>query len=137
MTDPIADLLTRIRNAISVRHTKVDVPASRLKIEIARILKEEGYITNYSIKTTEGSNARTLRIFLRYGPKGESVISHLQRVSRPSRRVYVPNDKIQKVLGGLGINILSTSHGVMTRETGTPLKSRRRSALQRLLRLAC
>ncbi|MBK9316033.1 MAG: 30S ribosomal protein S8 [Acidobacteria bacterium] len=114
MTDPIADMLTRMRNAIAARHTKVDVPSSRLKVEIARIMKEEGYITNYSIKTTEGSNARTLRIFLRYGPKGESVISHLDRVSRQSRRVYVPNKEIKKVLGGLGINILTTSHGVMT-----------------------
>jgi small subunit ribosomal protein S8 len=114
MTDSIADLLTRIRNAIIARATKVDVPASRLKIEIARILKEEGYITNYSIKTAEGTNARTLRIFLRYGPKGESVISHLERISRPSRRVYVPSSEITKVLGGLGINILSTSRGVMT-----------------------
>jgi len=107
-------MLTRMRNAIAARHTKVDVPASRLKIEIARILKEEGYITNYSIKTTEGSNARTLRIFLRYGPNGESVISSLQRVSLPSRRVYVPSKEIAKVLGGLGINIMSTSRGVMT-----------------------
>ena len=114
MTDPIADMLTRIRNAIAARHTKVDLPASRLKIEIARILKEEGYITNYSIKTTEGSHSRMLRIFLRYGTDGESVISRLERVSRPSRRVYVPSKGIQKVLGGLGINILSTSHGVMT-----------------------
>ncbi|MGE0104988.1 MAG: 30S ribosomal protein S8 [Blastocatellales bacterium] len=114
MTDPIADMLTRMRNAIGARHTKVDVPASRLKVEIARILKEEGYITNYSIKTTEGSHARTLRIFLRYGPKGESVITHLDRVSRQSRRVYVPSKQVNKVLGGLGINILSTSHGVMT-----------------------
>ena len=107
-------MLTRIRNAIAARHTKVDVPASRLKIEIARILKEEGYITNYSIKTAEGSNARTLRVFLRYGPNGESVISSLQRVSLPSRRVYVPSKEVAKVLGGLGINILSTSRGVMT-----------------------
>lgn len=107
-------MLTRMRNAIAARHTKVDVPASRLKIEIARILKEEGYITNYSIKTVEGSKARTLRIFLRYGPNGESVISSLQRVSLPSRRVYVPSKEIAKVLGGLGINIMSTSRGVMT-----------------------
>jgi small subunit ribosomal protein S8 len=114
MSDPISDMLTRVRNAIQARHTKVDIPASRLKIEIARILKEEGYVTNYSLKTTEGSNARTLRIFLRYGPKGESVISKIERVSRPSRRVYVPNDEIARVLGGLGINILSTSQGVMT-----------------------
>lgn len=114
IVDPISDMLTRIRNAIGARHTKVDVPASRLKIEVARILKEEGYITNYSIKTNEGSNARTLRIFLRYGPKGESVISELKRVSRPSLRVYVASDEIPKVLGGLGVNILSTSQGVMT-----------------------
>ena len=114
MSDPISDLLTRVRNAIGARHAKVDVPASRLKIEIARILKEEGYITNYSLKTTEGSNARTLRIFLRYGPNGESVISHIERVSRPSRRVYVPSKEISRVLGGLGVNILSTSQGVMT-----------------------
>ncbi|HQR31286.1 MAG TPA: 30S ribosomal protein S8 [Blastocatellia bacterium] len=114
IVDPISDMLTRMRNAIEARHSKVDVPASRLKIEIARILKEEGYITNYSIKTAEGTQIRTLRIFLRYGPKGESVISHLNRVSRPSRRVYVASDEVPKVLGGLGINILSTSHGVMT-----------------------
>lgn len=114
IVDPISDMLTRMRNAISARHTKVDVPASRLKIEVARILKEEGYITNYSIKTSEGSNARTLRIFLRYGPKGESVISELKRISRPSLRVYVPSDEIPRVLGGLGVNILSTSQGVMT-----------------------
>ena len=114
ITDPISDMLTRMRNSIGARQTKVDVPASRLKVEVARILKEEGYITNYSIKTTEGSSARTLRIFLRYGPKGESVISHLQRVSKPSRRVYMPSGEIPRVLGGLGINIFSTSKGVMT-----------------------
>ena len=114
ITDPISDMLTRMRNAIGARHSKVDVPASRLKIEIARILKEEGYITNYSIKTAEGTNIRTLRIFLRYGPKGESVISELKRISRPSLRVYVPSAEVPKVLGGLGISILSTSKGVMT-----------------------
>ncbi len=114
ITDPISDMLTRIRNAIAARHTKVDVPASRLKIEIARILKEEGYVTNYSIKTSERGAARTLRIFLRYGPNGESVISSLDRVSLPSRRVYVASKEIPKVLGGLGVNILSTSRGVMT-----------------------
>lgn len=114
IVDPISDMLTRMRNAIGARHSKVDVPASRLKIEVARILKEEGYITNYSIKTSEGSHARTLRIFLRYGPKGESVISQLKRVSRPSLRVYVGSAEVPKVLGGLGVNILSTSQGVMT-----------------------
>ena len=114
ITDPISDMLTRMRNSIGARQTKVDIPASRVKVELARILKEEGYITNYSIKTVEGSSARTLRVFLRYGPKGESVISHLQRISKPSRRVYLPSTEIPKVLGGLGINILSTSKGLMT-----------------------
>jgi small subunit ribosomal protein S8 len=112
MTDPIADLLTRIRNAIRAQHPKVDVPHSRLKTEVARILKEEGYITNYSVKQDE--QLKTLRIFLRYGTNGESAISHLQRVSRPSRRVYSPSKQIPKVLGGLGITILSTSQGLMT-----------------------
>lgn len=114
MTDPIADMLTRIRNGIAAKHTKVDVPASRLKVEIARILKEEGYITNYSIKVTEGTQIRTLRVFLRYGTKGESTISNIERISRPSRRIYVGSKEVPKVLGGLGINILSTSQGVMT-----------------------
>jgi small subunit ribosomal protein S8 len=114
ITDPISDMLTRMRNAIGARQTKVDVPASRLKTEVARILKEEGYITNYSIKTAEGTSIRTLRIFLRYGPKGESVISQLKRVSKPSRRIYLPSEEIPRVLGGLGINIMSTSKGVMT-----------------------
>jgi small subunit ribosomal protein S8 len=114
MTDPIADMLTRIRNAIAAKHTKVDIPASRLKVEIARILKEEGYITNYSIKVTEETGFRTLRIFLRFGTKGESAISEISRVSRPSRRIYVGSKEVPKVLGGLGINILSTSQGVMT-----------------------
>jgi small subunit ribosomal protein S8 len=122
INDPISDMLTRMRNAIGARQTKVDVPASRLKIEVARILKEEGYITNYSIKTTEGTHIRTLRIFLRYGPQGESVISRLERVSKPSRRVYLPSNEIPKVLGGLGINILSTSKGVMTGKSARKAK---------------
>ena len=112
MTDPIADLLTRIRNAIAAQHPKVDIPHSRLKGEVARILKEEGYITNYSVKTE--AHLKTLRIFLRYGTNGESAISYIQRVSRSSRRVYTPSKKVPKVLGGLGISILSTSQGLMT-----------------------
>ena len=112
MTDPIADLLTRIRNAIAAQHPKVDIPHSRLKNEIARILKEEGYIANYTTKQDE--HIKTLRIFLRYGASGESAISHIHRVSRPSRRIYSPSKQIPKVLGGLGITILSTSQGVMT-----------------------
>ncbi len=112
MTDPISDMLTRMRNALASRHSKVDVPASKLKIEIARILKEEGYINNYKIS---GEGARkSIRIYLRYGSKGEAVINHLERVSKPSCRRYVPKSAIPSVLGGLGISIISTSRGLMT-----------------------
>ena len=112
MTDPIADMLTRVRNAVKAKHQKVDMPSSRLKIEIARILKEEGYIAHY--KTADESGKNFLTVFLKYGPKGEKVISNIERVSRPGCRVYVSKGEIPKVLGGLGINILTTSHGVMT-----------------------
>ena len=112
MTDPIADMLTRMRNAIAAKHSRVDIPASKLKLEIARILKEEGYINNFVIKG-EGVR-RTLRIFLRYDTRGTSSISYLARVSRPGRRVYVGSDGIPKVLGGYGINIVSTSRGLMS-----------------------
>lgn len=112
MTDPIADMLTRVRNAVQAKHQKVDMPASRLKAEIARILKEEGYISHYKTSDEEGKNFLTL--FLKYGPKGEQVISSIERISRPGCRVYVSKTEIPKVLGGLGINILTTSHGVMT-----------------------
>lgn len=112
--DPIADLLTRVRNGIRAQHTKVDVPHSKIKTEIARILKEEGYITNYNVKTDDVTGLKTLRIFLRYGASGESAISSISRVSHLSRRVYSPSKKIPRVLGGLGISILSTSRGVMT-----------------------
>jgi len=112
MTDPIADMLTRVRNAAQSKHQKVEMPASRLKIEIARILKEEGYISHY--KTSEEGGKSQLTVFLKFGPKGEKVISSIERVSRPGCRVYVSKSEIPKVLGGLGINILTTSHGVMT-----------------------
>ena len=112
MTDPIADMLTRVRNAAQAKHQKVDMPASRLKIEIARILKEEGYIAHY--KTADDGGKNFLTLFLKYGPKGEQVISNIERVSRPGCRVYVSKSEIPRVLGGLGINILTTSHGVMT-----------------------
>src|ERR671939_1543625 len=112
MTDPIADMLTRMRNAIAAKHSRVDIPASKLKLEIARIRKEEGYINNFVIKG-EGVR-RTLRIFLRYDTRGTSSISHLARVSRPGRRVYVGSDSIPKVLGGYGVNIVSTSRGLMS-----------------------
>lgn len=112
MTDPIADMLTRMRNAINAKHSRVDIPASKLKLELARILKEEGYINNFVIKG-EGVR-RTLRIFLRYDARGTSSISHLGRVSRPGRRVYMGSERIPKVLGGYGVNIVSTSRGLMS-----------------------
>jgi small subunit ribosomal protein S8 len=115
MTDPIADMLTRMRNAINAKHSRVDIPASKLKLEIARILKEEGYINNFVVKG-EGIK-RVIRIFLRYDTKGTSSITHLSRVSRPGRRVYVASDGVPKVLGGYGINIVSTSRGVMSGKT--------------------
>jgi small subunit ribosomal protein S8 len=112
MTDPIADMLTRLRNAMQARHPKVDVPASKLKGEIARILKEEGYISNYKVAEEEGK--RTIKIYLKYSDESAPVISKIQRVSRPGRRVYVGSKEIPRVLGGMGINILTTPRGVMT-----------------------
>ena len=112
LTDPVADMLTRIRNAIRARHQKVDVPASNLKLEIARILKEEGYIANY--KATEEEGNKVVRIYLKYGSDNEAAISNVARVSRPGCRVYVRRSEIPRVLGGLGINILTTPRGVMT-----------------------
>ncbi|MGI8811671.1 MAG: 30S ribosomal protein S8 [Pyrinomonadaceae bacterium] len=112
MTDPIADMLTRIRNAISANHPRVDIPGSKLKTEVARILKEEGYINNF---TTKGEGVKyMIRVFLRYDARGTSSITHLSRVSRPGRRVYVNADAIPRVLGGYGINIVSTSRGLMS-----------------------
>lgn len=112
ISDPIADMLTRIRNGLRARHQRVDMPASKLRVEIARILKEEGYISNF--KVAEEGKKRVLRVFLRYGPDGTSVISTLERVSKPGRRVYVGTSAIPKVLGGMGINILTTPQGLMT-----------------------
>lgn len=117
MTDPIADMLTRIRNATRARHMRVDVPASKVKLEIARILEHEGYIQGFRLvdqPTRRGSVARTLRLALKYGPRGERVISGIERVSRPGRRVYTGRDEVPRVLGGLGTSILTTSRGVMT-----------------------
>lgn len=111
-TDPVADFLARIRNAIRARHQKLDVPASKLKAEIARILKEEGYIANY--KATEEEGRQILRVYLKYSPTNEAAIRDLKRVSRPGCRVYVGHDEIRRVQGGLGINILTTPRGVMT-----------------------
>ncbi len=111
-SDPIADMLARVRNAIKARHPKVDVPASKVKIEIARILKEEGFILNY--KVAEEGPKKTIKIYLKYGPDSVPVISKIERVSRPGCRVYVGQSDIPRVLGGLGINILTTPRGVMT-----------------------
>jgi small subunit ribosomal protein S8 len=110
--DPIADMLTRIRNAIAARHPKVDVPASRLKMDIARILKEEGYIANY--KLAEEGIRKIIKIYLKYTPENLPVISKLERISRPGCRVYVGRKEIPRVLGGMGVNILTTPRGVMT-----------------------
>lgn len=111
-TDPIADMLTRIRNGLAARHPKVDVPASRLKTEIARILKDEGYIANF--KLTEEGAKQSIRVYLKYTPGNVPVISEIQRVSRPGCRVYVGSKEVPRVLGGLGINIVTTPKGVMT-----------------------
>jgi small subunit ribosomal protein S8 len=119
MTDPIADMLTRIRNAVSAKHTRVDMPASRIKADIARILQDEGYIQGFKLldevngaKTT--AVEKTLRLFLKYGPHGEKLITGVERISRPGRRVYFGRDDVPEVLAGLGTSILTTSRGVMT-----------------------
>ena len=112
MTDPVADMITRIRNGVRAKLPKVDVPSSKLKVEIARILKDEGYIANF--RTVEDGMQGVIRIILKYGPGMERVITDLQRVSRPGCRIYCGKDQIPRVYGGLGINILSTSRGVMT-----------------------
>jgi small subunit ribosomal protein S8 len=112
MTDPVADMLTRVRNAIHARHQKLDVPASKLKLEIARILKEEGYISNY--KLTEEEGKKVVRVYLKTDASQGPAITSVTRISRPGCRVYVKRNEIPKVLGGLGINILTTPKGVMT-----------------------
>ena len=112
MTDVIADMLTRIRNANQMHYQEVKVPASNLKVELARILKEEGFIKDYKVENTDAQGVITL--ILKYGPKKEKVISGLKRISKPGRRVYVKKDEVPKVLNGLGIAIISTSKGIMT-----------------------
>ena len=117
MSDPIADMLARIRNAVHSKHARVDMPASRLKAEIARILQDEGYIQGYKLlddASPRGSTRQVIRIFLKYGPHGEKVISGIERISRPGRRVYFGRDDVPRVLGGLGTSILTTSRGVMS-----------------------
>ena len=111
-SDPIADMLTRVRNALMARHPKVDVPASKLKTEIARILKEEGYIANY--KVAEEGVKKVIKIYLKYAGDNSPVISGIERVSRPGCRNYAGKNEIPMVQGGLGISILTTARGVMT-----------------------
>lgn len=112
-TDPIADMLTRIRNATRARLPRVEIPASKIKVEIARILKEEGYIATYKL-VDEGKPRKTLRVFLKYTPDRRSVITALRRVSKPGRRVYTGKADIRPVVGGMGISILTTPRGLMT-----------------------
>jgi len=112
-TDPIADLLTRIRNAARAKHARVDIPASKLKVEITRILKEEGYISTYKL-VEENKTRRVLRVFLKYASDRRSVITDLRRVSRPGSRRYSGALGFRPVMGGMGINILTTPKGVMT-----------------------
>lgn len=115
MTDPIADMLSRIRNATQARRPRVDMPLSRLKVEIAKILEAEGYIHGFKVvEPQNGEPQSSLRLFLKYGPRGERVISGVERVSRPGRRVYFGRDEVPQVLAGLGTSILTTSRGVMT-----------------------
>ncbi len=111
-SDPIADLLTRIRNASRAEHEKVDIPSSKLKIRIAEILKDEGFIKNFRL--LDDGKQGTLRVYLKYGAGNEKMISGLVRVSTPGRRVYVGQDKIPSILGGMGVAVLSTSRGVFT-----------------------
>jgi small subunit ribosomal protein S8 len=114
-SDPIGDMLTRVRNASRAEHEKVDIPSSKLKVRLAEILKEEGFVKNFRV--LEDGKQGVLRVYLKYGTANEKMISGLVRVSTPGRRVYVPHDKIPSVLGGMGVTVLSTSRGVLTGRT--------------------
>lgn len=112
LTDPIADMLTRIRNGILIKMEKVDIPASKIKVEMAKILKEEGFIKSYKI--IKDRRQGTLRVTLKYTPANEPIITGLKRISTPGRRVYVGKEEIPKVIGGMGVAILTTSRGILT-----------------------
>ncbi len=112
MTDPIADFLTRVRNANMIKHDTVEVPASKVKINLADILKSEGFIKDYEV--IEDSKQGMIRMFLKYGDNNQKVISGLKRISKPSLRVYCKKDEVPKVLGGLGVAVISTSQGIVT-----------------------
>ena len=111
-SDPIADMLTRIRNGMAARHNKVEIPGSKVKIEMARILKEEGYVANYRVANDD--RKQVLKVYLKYRPDRRPVITRLARVSKPGRRVYVDSKHVPRVIGGMGVCILTTSRGVMT-----------------------
>ena len=113
MTDPISDLLTRLRNGLRVKKDAVEVPGSRVKVDIAEILKQEGFIEGYEVIPGEGPKS-TLKVSLKYGPDGEKVMTHLKRESKPGRRVYVGVGEIPQVLGGMGLAIVSTSRGLLS-----------------------
>ncbi|MEX0783325.1 MAG: 30S ribosomal protein S8 [Dehalococcoidia bacterium] len=114
VSDPIADMLTRIRNAASARHDAVNIPASKMKVAIAEVLKQEGYIKSFSVATEEGKTQPTLKVELSYGGRKQPILSGLKRVSKPGLRVYVQQREIPRVYGGLGVAILSTPKGIMT-----------------------
>lgn len=120
MTDPVSDMLTRIRNATTVRHDRTDIPASKTKLEIAKILKQEGYIRTF--KTLEEGPQGLIRVYLKYAEDGEPVIHGLQRVSKPGRRVYRGADDLPKVRNGLGVAVVSTNRGVLTDEQARSLR---------------
>jgi small subunit ribosomal protein S8 len=117
MTDPVADMLTRIRNANKALMDRAEMPSSKLKVEIARILKEEGYVRDYSVREDENLPYKVLVVELKYGRSRERVLSGIKRVSKPGRRIYASKDRLPRVLGGLGTAILSTSRGVITSRT--------------------
>ena len=112
MTDPIADMLTRLRNGSTARHSVVEIPSSRMKVEIARLMTEQGYVVGY--KVAQGEHGQVILVELKYGKNRERVISGIKRVSKPGRRVYAKKESLPKVLGGLGTAIISTSHGLVT-----------------------
>ena len=111
-SDPISDMLTRIRNGLAARHHKVDIPGSKVKIEIARILKEQGYVANYRVANDD--KKQTVKVYLKYRPDRSPVISELKRISKPGRRVYADSNSIPRIIGGMGVCIMTTSKGVMT-----------------------
>ena len=118
-TDPVADMLARIKNANKALHESAEMPASRMKAEIARLLKEEGYIKDYHVE--KGDSFDTLVVELKFGPKRERIITDLKRISKPGRRVYAQKDRLPRVLGGMGTAIMSTSNGLVTSKTAQEL----------------